>query len=58
MKAAAVLALLPVASAFLTPATRVTRGRSLQMNFGYEEGGRAVGAVQFFPDGATYWVSF
>lgn len=55
VKAAALLALIPAASAFMGPAPRMARGRSLQMNFGYEEGGRAVGAVQFFPDGPTYF---
>jgi hypothetical protein len=27
----------------------------MKMNYGYEEGGREPGAVQFFPDGATYF---
>jgi hypothetical protein len=55
MKAVAILAALPLASAFLAPAPKVSRGRSLKMNFGYEEGVRPVGGVQFFPDSAPYW---
>jgi hypothetical protein len=30
----------------------------MKMNFGYEEGNRPVGGVQFFPDSATSWVGF
>lgn len=59
VKAAAALLLLPLASAFVAPAAKLSRGRSLKMTFGYdEEGARPVGGVQFFPwDDQKYWVS-
>jgi hypothetical protein len=58
VKAAAVLALLPAASAFIAPAApKFARGRSMQMNFGYEEGGLPAGGVTFFPESAQKWVS-
>ena len=57
MKACAVLALLPCATAFVPAGPRVSRGRSLKMNFGYENGERPIGGVQFWPDAAPSWVS-
>lgn len=61
VKIAAVLSLLPVASAFLAPAPKMAaRGRSMKMSFGYDEvGNRPVGGVQFFPwdTESLFWVS-
>lgn len=31
------------------------RGRSVRMSYGYDEGTRPVGGVQFFPSSAPYW---
>jgi hypothetical protein len=57
MKITAALAMIPACSAFVAPAgPKMARGRSMKMNFGYEEGGLPVGGVTF-PDSAQKWVS-
>jgi hypothetical protein len=58
VKALSLLAIVPAATAFIAPAgPKMARGRSMQMNFGYEEGGLPAGGVTFFPDSAQKWVS-
>jgi len=50
--AAAVLSMVGVASAFVAPMPKASRGRSLQMSFD-----DAPGAVKWFPPSPGYWVS-
>jgi hypothetical protein len=53
------LASAPLAAlAFVAPVARspMTRGRQLSMSYGYENGARPVGGVQFFPDSEPFWV--
>jgi hypothetical protein len=54
------LASAPLAAlAFVAPVARspmTPRGRHLSMSYGYENGARPVGGVQFFPDSEPFWV--